>query len=336
MTIVSGDEGNNSYSVFYSQLQSYLKTQMEICSSESAQSGADKQPTNKVKIKVSNTAPDVLDRPKVVFMGVGLSVAGLDNTRTISPRKVIISEVRPDETPELQGPPWQHDAKFKELLQIRYHRIIGQDFPEATSDESTHGKVLFPGQSVIFEMDVPPQEIPNLQFRVDGTVSRRHLFHFQDKLVMPETLTKPVAIGAFRDFNAIEIHKALDSVTASMPDFTSDTRLLEVQAFSKALTIGMTDIRVIREAVINVFDKYKISWFRAHLRAAFICLDNVSAALERMREAIVSSTPDKIAAEACAIRALKGEADQFNRATEELMNRHNISDEEVNYRYRGH
>ena len=48
-----------------------------------------------------------------------------------------------------------------------------------------------------------------------------------------------------------------------------------------------------------------------------------------MREAIASSTSDKIAAEASALQALKGEAAQFNRATEELMHRHNISEEEV-------
>lgn len=54
-----------------------------------------------------------------------------------------------------------------------------------------------------------------------------------------------------------------------------------------------------------------------------------------MTEAIASNIPAKIAAEASAIRAIKGEAAQLNRATEELMRAHNITDEEVNYRYRG-
>lgn len=49
-----------------------------------------------------------------------------------------------------------------------------------------------------------------------------------------------------------------------------------------------------------------------------------------MKEAIESNIPDKISAEASAIRALKGEAAQLNHATEELMHRYNISDEEVN------
>ncbi len=334
MTTVFGNGGNNSYSVFYRQLQSYLKTQMEIGGSESAQSGTGQQQATKVKITVSNTAPDSPDWPKIVFMGVGLSVANFGGYWNISPP--FPSRVsRPDETPELEGPPWQHDEKFKNLLAIRYRSIVGQDFPDATPDERTHGEALFPGQSVVYEMDVPSQEIPYLQFRVEGTVSRRHLFHYQETLVMPETFTKPLALAALRALNAIDIHRALDSVIASMPDFNSDTRLAEIQTFTTALSNGMTEIKATQEAVNNVFSQHKMLWFQAHLRAAYICLARVSAALARMREAIASSTSDKIAAEASALQALKGEAAQFNRATEELIHRHNISDEEVNYRYRG-
>lgn len=336
MTTVSGNEGNNPYLDFYRQFQGYLKTQMELSKFESTRKETGRQQTlTKVKIVVSNTAPAFPDWPKIVFMGIGLSVISLGETETISPRQLTSREVKPDETPALKGPPWQQDDKFKGLLQIRHHRVHGQDFPDVTSDERTHGEVLFPGQSVIFEMDVPPQEVPYLQFCVDGTVSRRHLFHCQETLVMPETLTKPIAVAALRDLNAIELHRVMDSVIASMPDFNSDTRLAEVQAFSAALTNCMTEIKAIQEAVSKIWHKHKMFWFQAHLRAAYICVDRVSAALARMREAIGSSNSDKIAAEASALRALKGEATQFNRTTEELMSRHNISDEEVNFRYRG-
>ncbi|MFH0914091.1 MAG: hypothetical protein V1849_02230, partial [Chloroflexota bacterium] len=319
------------------------KTQMELSSSESAQQETGRQQAiTKVKVIVSNTAPEEPNWPKIVFMGVGLSVARLGDTSTISPHQLRSREVRPDETPELELPPWWQDDKFKRFSEIRYNRIlgqdfriVGQDFPDATSDERAHGEVLFPGQSVIFEMDVPPQEIPYLQFRVDGTVSRRHLFHYQETLVMPETFTKPLALAALRALNAIDIHRAPDSVIASMPDFNSATRLAEIQTFTTTLSTGMTEIKATREAVSNVFSQHKMFWFQAHLRAAFICLNRVSAALARMKEAIASNTPDKIAAESSALQALKGEAAQFNRATEELMHRHNISDEEVNYRYRG-
>ena len=309
---------------------------MELSSFESTQKDTGRQQAlTKIGISVSNTAPEGPDWPKIVFMGVGLSVSYLGGAaNNISLSQLISREVKPEETPRLEGPLWQQDDKFKELLQMRDHRVVGQDFPDITHDEGTHGKVLFPGQSVVFEMDVPSQIVPYLQFRVDGTISRRHLFHYEETIVMPESFTKPLALAALRDLNAIDLHRTLDSIIASMPDFNSDTRLAKVQAFSAALATGMTEIKTTREAVSNVFRQHEMFWFQAHLRAACICLDRVSAAVARMREAIGSSTSDNIAAEASTLQALKGETAQFNRATEELMHRHNISDEEVNYRNR--
>jgi hypothetical protein len=336
MTSVSGNEGDNSHLDFYRQFQSYLKTQMELSSFESARKETGRQQAlTKVKVVVSNTAPAVPDGPKIVFTGVGLTVILLGEPGNTWPPRVIVRREEPDETPASQGPPWQQDDKFKGLIQTRYQRVHGRGFPDATPDEMTHGEVLFPGQSVVFEMDVPSQVIAYLQFQVDGTVSRRHLFHHQETLVMPEALTKPIAVAAFRDLNAMDLHRVLDSVIASMPDFSADTRLAEIQAFSAALTNGIAETKVIQEAVSKLWHEHKMSWFQAHLRAAYIYLDHVSAALAHMREAIGSNTSDKIVAEASLLRALKGEAAQFNRMTEELMNRHNISHEEVNYRYRG-
>lgn len=337
MTTISGNEGNDLYSDLYRQFQSYLKTKMELGSFESTQKETGRQQAlTKVKISVSNTASEEPNWPKIVFMGIGLSVAYLgENISNISPHELTSREGKSEKILRLGGPPWQQDDQFRSLTETRYNRIVGQDFPDATSNEGIHGKMLFPGQSVTFEIDVPTQTIPYLQFRVEGTVSRRHLLHYQETLVMPEALVKPLAIAALRAFNDIDTHGVLSLVTASMPDFSSDTRLAEIQAFSTALTTGMTGIKTTQEALKKKWYEHKMSWFHAHIRAAYICLDRVSAALVRMREAIASSIPDRIVAESNAILALKGEAAQLNRTTEDLMHKYNISDEQVNYRYRG-
>ncbi len=334
--IPSGATGN-SYPDYLRQFQGYLNTRMDISSIEATQKEAGRQQTlSKVKVIVSNNAPAVPDCPRIVFMGVGLSVTYLgEASGNPSPSQWRIHRLEPEKTTGLEGLPWQGDDKFKRLWERPYNRINGQDFPEATPDERAHGEVLFPGQSIIFEVDVLPQVVPCLQFRVEGTVSRRHLFHHQETLVMPEALTKPVAVAAFSDLNGMELHRVLDSVLVSMPAFNGDTRLAEVQAFSATLTKGIADIKVSQEAVNKMWREHKMFWFQAHLRAAYICLDRVSAALARMREAIGSSGTDRIAAEASALLALGGEAGQFNRMTEELMRRHNVSDNEVDYKYRG-
>ena len=333
MTCICGNEGNNSHLDLYRQFRSYLKTQTELSSFESTQKETGRQQVlTKVKVMVSNRAPAVPDWPRIVFTGVGLTVILLGEPENTWPPKVVIRREEPEETPASQGPPWQQDDKFKGLIQTRYQRVNGRDFPDPTSDEMTHGEVLLPGQSVIFEMDIPPQVVPRLEFQVDGTVSRRHLFHHQETLVMPQTLTKPIAVAAFCDLNAVDLHRVLDSVIASMPDFSADTRLAEIQAFSTALTNGTTETKAIQEAVSKLWYEHKLFWFQALLRAAYIYLDHVSAALARMREAIGSSNMDKIVAEVSSLRTLEGE---FNRMTEELMERHNISHEEVSYRYEG-
>ena len=152
---------------------------------------------------------------------------------------------------------------------------------------------------------------------------------------MPEALTKPLAINALADFNSIEIHKLLISVTESIPDFTKDARLSEIHKFNTLLSENIAEVKTMQDNINNVFRQHSLNWFKAHLRAAYIYLDIVKETLGRLKEAIESNDPDKIAAEISGIQALKSTASQFNRETEDLMETFNISDEEVGYRYRG-
>ena len=52
----------------------------------------------------------------------------------------------------------------------------------STSAELPLGDVLFPGDSITYEMDVPAKELPHIEFRVEGTVSRRHLSRVEPAL----------------------------------------------------------------------------------------------------------------------------------------------------------
>jgi hypothetical protein len=95
MTTMCGNEGDNSYPDFYRQLRSYLKTQMELGSFESIPKERGRQQAlAKVKVMVSNTAPALSDWPKVVFMGVGLSVMSLGETGNTSSHQFAVRQVR--------------------------------------------------------------------------------------------------------------------------------------------------------------------------------------------------------------------------------------------------
>ena len=307
----------------YQLLQGYLNTRIELTGTELA-------PVIEVEIK--NTAPFDPVWPKIVFTGVGLSLAetsaeprGLRHNN-IRKRRGEITAAKDDKMVET---PWQHDSKRQDLLKTHYNRLDSSDFPDLTPDENSHGEVLFPGQSVIYEIDVTNELLPYLQFKVEGTVSRRHLYHCVETFTMPEHIIKPSAINAFKDFKTIDIYGPLESVISLVPKFDSSTRLEEVQTFSKAISDSVRKNKTTQEEIQKIWRQHYYRWFRAHLRSVFIYLDRVNAGLAQMQEAIGSNLPDKIAAEISAIFALKGEATRLDSETKDLMQKYNISEEDM-------
>jgi transcriptional regulator with XRE-family HTH domain len=308
---------------FFQSFQRYLNTQIELIGTELAPA---------LSIEIRNTAPSTPDWPKIVFTEVGLSLAhtGGDRQALLTSRlKIRISRKSEEKPSDIAATPWQHDSKREGFLKIPYARIDRQGAPAIRSYEAPHGGDLFPGQSIIYEMDVTSELLPYLQFKVEGTVSRRHLLHYEETFAMPENITKPMALSALHDFYTIDLYGPLESVINSIPKFDSSTRLEEVQTFSKALSDNMTRIKATQEELSKVVRQHKLSWFRAHIRAAFIYLERVNATLVRTNEAIGANSPDKIASEVSALLALRGESAQLDRETKELMRTYNISEEEV-------
>lgn len=121
------------------------------------------------KITVSNTAPVEPIWPLVVFTGVGIAFNPKKWNNSIIMKRSTGYKVYVSNAP--QGGAWD---KLKEMH--RYDKVDAGSFPMLTSDEMQHGYSLYPGQSIVFELNVEPAELE--QIRVEGTLSRRHLFHF--------------------------------------------------------------------------------------------------------------------------------------------------------------
>lgn len=308
---------------YYQFLQGFLNTRIELTGTELAPI---------IEVEINNTAPIEPAWPKIVFTGVGISLAETNaEQRSIRHDKIRKrrSEVTANRDDKLVETPWQNDSKRQDLLKTHFNRLDSGDFPDITPDENSHGDALFPGQSVIYEIDITNELLPYLQFKVEGTVSRRHLFHYVETFTMPEHITKPTVIAAFRDFKTIDIYGPLELVIKSMPKFDSGTRLEEVQSFSKMISDSISKNKMNQEEIKKTWARHYYRWFRAQLRAAFIFLDRVNAGLVRMQDAIGSSSPDKIAAEISSIFALKGEATLLDGETKDLMQKHNISGEDI-------
>jgi hypothetical protein len=128
-------------------------------------------------IKVYNDAPVSPDGGDIVFLGVGLRIIigseeGMQRGSAYWLSR--ISKSRPSDNTELR-------RKYNEGTWFGSREGKGS-FPEVTSDEQSHGEVLFPGESVVYEMKTSEAELPYLDIRVEGSVSRRHLLHISQPM----------------------------------------------------------------------------------------------------------------------------------------------------------
>ena len=133
-------------------------------------------------IKVYNDAPESHDGGDIVFLGVGLRITdgrGRPKGSAYWPSR--IKKSRPSDQAELR-------RKYNEGDWVGG---TGDSFPAYTSDEQSRGEVLFPGESVVYEIKTSEDELPYLDVRVEGSLSRRHLFHISQPMEALKALTQP-------------------------------------------------------------------------------------------------------------------------------------------------
>ncbi len=81
---------------------------------------------------------------------------------------------------------YSRKTRGEDSLQAERAKMMdSKPFPLMTSDEESHGYCLFPGDSMMYKFTVLCEEFANtddLNLWVEGTLSRRHLLHFQRRL----------------------------------------------------------------------------------------------------------------------------------------------------------
>ncbi|MFC2003635.1 hypothetical protein ACFLV4_06830 [Chloroflexota bacterium] len=128
-----------------------------------------------IKATVSNTAPTEPDYPMIVFMGVGLKFQ--------LPRPPIsIQRMKNQSALKIDLTNAPHSNPFPPENTVRV------DFPDYlpfTPDERKHGYILFPGQSIMYELNLTTKECPDvtqIKLWAEGTISRRHLLHHSKEI----------------------------------------------------------------------------------------------------------------------------------------------------------
>lgn len=182
----------NAYTLLQS-LGNYLKTDIEVERGiikrrveENVPFGSRRQPAqiveeecHNIKVTVSNTAPTEPNWPAVVFTGVGLACRD-DIWRIIS--REMKHENRLKDYNEYTTKKTNADSSTLDGAR----RVDGKIFPIVTHDELNHGYCLYPGQSIVYEMKVllsECSEVKDMNILVEGTISRRHLFHCKKEVI---------------------------------------------------------------------------------------------------------------------------------------------------------
>lgn len=121
-----------------------------------------------VKIMVTNTAPADSNSASIVFTGISLTF--------------VESKCGSFMNHHLNRWLRECHASLPQRRDIPIPRqaITGEPFPRTTSDEERHGAILFPGECVTYDLFIPVAAKGAGQFLVDASLSRRHLFHYQD------------------------------------------------------------------------------------------------------------------------------------------------------------
>ena len=128
----------------------------------------------------------------------------------------------------------------------------GGSSPEATADERAQGEVLFPRGSVVYEIKTHRSELPYLDIRVEGSISRRYLFHISQPMEALKAWSQPLVVGTFRALDAIDFYTPLLSFVDVMPNFGSQTTLAEIDSFRAAVGKARAHVEKVWHELSNV------------------------------------------------------------------------------------
>ena len=285
-------------------LRDLLKAEMSINDPEEGEVIA--------KIKVYNDTPASPDGGDIVFLGVGLRITVGKEGRSWIPE---INKSRPSDRIELR-------QKYNEGTWVGG---TGDLFPAATADEQSHGEVLFPGESVVYEIKTSEADLPYLDIRVEGSVSRRHLFHISQPMEALKAWTQPLVAETFRALDAIDFYNPLLSVTDVMPALGPQTTLADIDAFKVAVEKARDHVEEVMKELNNVYHSAPNQKLRDYMKKGIgQYLTSATKSCNRTLETLSGSDTKQMKEAAEEMKAHLLKAEEVKRGQTELMSQFGI------------
>lgn len=216
-------------------LRELLKTEMSI--------GEPEEGKVKAEIKVYNDAPLANGGSEIVFMGVGLVVID-GRERGIRKLNEKIKTSRPSD--HVEGRQKYNQGEW-------FSGTNNERFPAYTSDENSHGQILFPGESVLYEITVSEDTLPYLDIRVEGSVSRRHLFHISRPMLVLKERGLPLVAETFQALDKIDLYSPLLSLPDAIPAFSPKTTLADLDAYRGKIEEAIGHVKQVMPELNKVF-----------------------------------------------------------------------------------
>ena len=275
-------------------------------------------------VKIRNNAPVSWEGGEVVFTGVGLRI--WDNRQRHSDRVRWVSGIKPD-----------RPSDRRDLREGRYGRgtWVGglEKFIAVTSNEESFGQVLFPGEVVVYKMRIPKADLAYTSIQVEGSVSRRHLFHFVQPVQELEQWARPLLIETFRGMNAIDVHGPSLAASRAMSGLGPETTLADLQSRRTALEEATEQAVSTTEELNKLFNSAPRDELRAHMKEVLgRYLNSVKQNCAKGVEALSSGDMEQMAAVADALKTEVPSTEEVDRKTLELMSRYGITADEAGFR----
>jgi hypothetical protein len=201
----------------------------------------------------------------------------------------------------------------------------GGSFPEATADEQSHGEVLFPGESVIYEIKIPQAELPYLDIRVEGLVSRRHLFHISQPLETLKALIQPVVVQTFRSLDAIDFYNPLVSLANAIPVWGPQTTIAEINGFKDAVGNAKDHIEKVMKELNKVYHSAPNQKLRDYMKTGIgQYLESTAIICNKTLQMLSGSDTKKMQEAADELKIHVFKAEGLKRGQKELMSQFGI------------
>jgi len=266
-------------------------------------------------IKVYNDAPESSDGGNIVFVGVGLRI--IDNGEGDDKDSIYwakrIKKTRSSDITELR-------QQYNEGI---WFGAGGNEspFPDVTQDEKSHGEALFPGETVIFDMEISEADLPYLDIRVEASVSRRHLYQKSESMYELRKWSQPLINEVFHKVDKIDFFTPIVTIASGVPVLGPHTKLADIDRLRELMRRAITIISEFRDKLNEIYRSNRHKKMRDYIKKDILqYLTSVEKAFETTLEVLSSGNIYNINQAAAEMRSkISDETAAIKRQRAELI-----------------